>query len=409
VGSLQAVEVGSLQRVEMVDALRLADLPAYSGRHALLGVEGVVPVRVPMVRSYGWSERVRGADRATQVNHYRVYVTPLTDRRRAALGTNAVTLDNACVWLGVWHDDFSARPDSAARGLIESVRRDRAQRLSETEPRWLREVIGKDVAGRDDEDRYRRAIGGPSDAERGCRPVVFQAVAAPETLRADAWRQLALYFGIANGVPLLLLLGYGLWRLERLGADEILISKGPNRRARSREPHPLQRVFQCSDADRERYRAGRLSRRQQQRVQRRLWLAAGGTLAGMVFAGLWTFLALLLAGHVWSRPDYGWGARGVTTVALSLGLFFLIGLPVEQWRKQRLTWQDLREGRVERLTGQVHRHLIRRHKSANEYWIVMAGQRFEITDDLYDVLKDGAVYDLYQLPRSRRLLAILPR
>ena len=49
-----------------------------------------------------------------------------------------------------------------------------------------------------------------------CWPVVFQAVAAPETLRADAWRQLALYLGISNLVPLLLLLGYGLWRLDRL-------------------------------------------------------------------------------------------------------------------------------------------------------------------------------------------------
>jgi hypothetical protein len=206
-----------------------------------------------------------------------------------------------------------------------------------------------------------------------------------------------------------LLLGYGLWRLERLGADETLISKGPDGRARSREPHPLQRVFQCSDADREHYQAGRLSRRQRQRVERRLWLAAGGTLAGMVFAGLWTFLAVGLTVHVWSRPDYGWGARGAAAAALLLGLFFLIGLPVEQWRKQRLTWQDLREGRIERLTGQVHRRMIRRHKSANQYWIVMAGQRFEITDDLYNVLMDGAVYDLYQLPRSRRLLAILPR
>jgi hypothetical protein len=215
VGSLQAVKAGFLQRVEVVDAVRLADLPAYGGRNALLGVEGVVPTHPPIVRSYGWSERVRGADRTTQINHYRVYVTPLTDRRGAALGANTVTLDNACVWLGVRHDDFSARPDSAARNLIESVRRDRAQRLSETKPRWLREVIWKDVAGRDDEDRYRRAIGEPNDTERGCRPFVFQAVAAPETLRAEAWRQLALYFGIANSVPLLLLLGYGLWRLEQ--------------------------------------------------------------------------------------------------------------------------------------------------------------------------------------------------
>ncbi|MCP5195622.1 MAG: hypothetical protein H6974_02345 [Gammaproteobacteria bacterium] len=215
VGSIQAVEVGFLQRVEVVDAVRLADLPAYGGRNALLGVEGVVPMHPLMVRSYGWSERVRGADRTTQINHYRVYVTPLTNRRRAALGANTVTLDNACVWLGVRHDDFSARPDSAARSLIESVRRDRAQRLSETEPRWLREVIWKGVAGHDDGDRYRHAIGGPNDTERGCRPVVFQAVAAPETLRAEAWRQLALYFGVANLVPLLLLLGYGLWRLEQ--------------------------------------------------------------------------------------------------------------------------------------------------------------------------------------------------
>ena len=203
--------------VEVVDAVRLADLPAYGGRNVLLGVEGVVPRHPPRVRSYGWSERVRGADRTTRTHHYRVYVTPLTDRRRAALGAGAhtVTLDNACVWLGVRHDDYSARPDRAARGLIESVRRDRAQRLSATEPRWLREVIWKDAAERDDEDRYRRAIGGPNDTERGCRPLVFQAVAAPETLRAEAWRQLALYFGIANLVPLLLLLGYGLWRLEQ--------------------------------------------------------------------------------------------------------------------------------------------------------------------------------------------------
>ncbi|MCB1794422.1 MAG: hypothetical protein KDJ70_08350 [Candidatus Competibacteraceae bacterium] len=217
VGSLQAVKAGFLQRVEVVDAVRLADLPAYGGRNVLLGVEGVVPRHPPRVRSYGWSERVRGADRTTRTHHYRVYVTPLTDRRRAALGAGAhtVTLDNACVWLGVRHDDYSARPDRAARGLIESVRRDRAQRLSATEPRWLREVIWKDAAERDDEDRYRRAIGGPNDTERGCRPLVFQAVAAPETLRAEAWRQLALYFGIANLVPLLLLLGYGLWRLEQ--------------------------------------------------------------------------------------------------------------------------------------------------------------------------------------------------
>jgi len=51
--------------------------------------------------------------------------------------------------------------------------------------------------------------------QQGVLLVVFQAVAAPETLRADAWRRLALYFGIANLIPLLLLLGYGLWRLER--------------------------------------------------------------------------------------------------------------------------------------------------------------------------------------------------
>jgi hypothetical protein len=406
---MQMVEVKSLMRAEVVDAVRLAELPAYRGRHALLGVEDVVPARFTGVRSHGWSERVRGADKTTTINYYRVYVTPLTDRLRAAPDTDAVTLDDACVWLGVRHDDYAARPDSAARGLVEQVRRDHAQRLLETEPQWLREVTWQDVAGDDDTERYRRAIGGPSDAERGCRPTVFLAVAAPETLRADAWRQLALFFGLANGVPLLLLLGYGLWRLDRLGTAEILLSPRQDDPARSREPHPLQRLFQCSDADREHYRAGRLSRRQQRRVRRQLWLTAGGTLAGIVLVGLWTFLALLLTVHVWSRPDYGWGARGAATGGLLLGLFFLIGLPLEQWRAQRVTRQDLREGRVERLTGQVHRQLIRRHKSADDYWIVMAGQRFDITHDVYDALRDGAMYDLYLLPRSRRLLAILPR
>jgi hypothetical protein len=218
VGSMQVIEVRTLLRAEVVDAVRLAELPTYSGRNALLGIEDVVPARFTGVRSHGWSERVRGADKTTTINYYRVYVTPLTDRHHAAPGTDAVTLDDACVWLGVRHDDYAARPDSAARGLVEQVRRDHAQRLLETEPQWLREVIWQDVAGDDDAERYRRAIGGLSDAERGCQPTVFLAVAAPETLRADAWRQLALYFGLANGVPLLLLLGYGLWRLDRLGA-----------------------------------------------------------------------------------------------------------------------------------------------------------------------------------------------
>jgi hypothetical protein len=389
VGSMQAVEVGSLQRAEMADGLRLAELPAYGGRNALLGVENVAPARLP-IQSHGWRRYVK--EGPGRYRYSRVYVVPLTERR-GAVGSDSVTLDNACVWLGIRTDD------RAHRGELRSLREP---------PRWLREVTWGPVTTRDYEGRYRRAIGGPSDAERGCRPVVFQAVAAPEILRAAAWRQLALYFGIGNLVPLLLLLGYGLWRLDRRGADEILISKGPDGRATSREPHPLQRVFQCSDEDREHYRAGRLSRRQRQRIQRRLWLAAGGTIAGMVLAGLWTFLAIGLAGYVWSNPDYGWGARGATAAVLLLGLFFLIGLPVEQWRKQRLARQDLREGRVERLTGQVHRHMIRHHKSANEYWIIMEGRRFNITYDIHDVLKDGAVYDLYRLPRTRRLLAILP-
>ncbi|MFO7640023.1 MAG: hypothetical protein R6X17_01765, partial [Candidatus Competibacteraceae bacterium] len=179
-----------------VDGLRLAELPAYGGRNTLLGVENVVPTRLP-IQSHGWRRHVKeGPDR-----YYRVYVVPLTERS-GAVGADSVTLDNACIWLGI------RTTDRAHRGEVRSLREP---------PRWLREVTWGLIPTRDYEDRYRRAIGGPSDAERGCRPLVFQAVAAPETLRAAAWRQLALYFGIGNLVPLLLLLGYGLWRLDRLG------------------------------------------------------------------------------------------------------------------------------------------------------------------------------------------------
>ncbi|WPL16544.1 hypothetical protein Thiowin_01507 [Thiorhodovibrio winogradskyi] len=385
-GSMQAVEIGILQRAEVFDGVRLAELPAYDGRNALIGVENLVPARLP-VQSHGWRRQGEGSER-----YDRVYVVPLTERL-GAVGADSVTPDKACVWLGI---------GTADRGHREQVPGLREQ------PRWLREVTWGPLTTREHKDRYRRAIGGPSDAERGCRPVVFQSVAAPEKLQVAAWRQLALYFGLGNLVPLLMLLGYGLWRLDQLGADEILIATRANRGTTSHQPHPLQRLFQCSNEDREHYRAGRLSQRQHQRIQQQLWLAVGGTIAGMVLAGLWIFLAVIMVGHVWNTPEAGWGARAATAAALLLGLFFLIGMPVEQWRKHRLARQDLGEGRVERLTGQVHRQMIRHHKSANEYWIIMDGQRFSITDNIHALLKEGALYDLYRLPRTRRLLAILP-
>lgn len=408
VGSMQGIEAWRLQRAEVIDDLHWAELSAYQGRNTVLGVKEVMPAPVPTVRSYGWSVRVRGANRTSTTHYYRIDVVPLAASRDTLSVMSADTLDHACVWLGMSHSDVasSVPNDSATAGLGRTLRQRYAQRLMDTEPRWLREIIWPDVS-QHNEDYYRRAIGGLSDAERGCRPVVFQAVAAPPTLRTAAWQRLALYFSLGNLIPLLLLCGYGFWRLDRLGADEILMAKSPHHRAPSRPLHPLQRIFQCSDEDREHYRAGRLSDRQHQRIQHRLWLAIGGTLIGMVIAGVWTVLAIGLLWGIWTSPNYGWIAHAASLVGLLLGLLFLIGLPLEQWRQQRLIRQDLCERRVERLTGHIQRH---RHYANNTttYGIIMAGQPFTITEAIYNALNDGAVYDLYRLPRTRRLLAILP-
>lgn len=406
VGSWHAIHGWTLQRAEVVETSRLSDLSVHRGRNLLLGVRNVIPARDLTVRSYGWLERRTGPNRETASRYYRVYVTPLIDRRTMS-APGADVLDRACVWLGARHKDSSAGPASAVRGLVDRMRADRARELLATETRWLREVIWTDVAAGDDSKRYRHAIGGLDDAERGCSPLVLRAVASPETLRADAWGRLLWYFGVVNALPLLLLLGYGIWRLDRVGADELLVTTRSSQDKR-REPDPLQRAFRVSDADGEHFRAGRLSQRQQQRLRRGLWLAAGGGLAVMLFIAMAAILAILLAGHVWLGAGSGWLAKAASAAAVLLSLVFLVGWPIEQWRKYALVREDLRVGRVERLAGRLHRHMIRRHKAASAYWVILDGERFDVTDSIHAALKNDATYALYHLPRSRRLLAILP-
>lgn len=399
VASMQAMEAWRLQRAEVLDPARLADMPALHGRNLLFGAENARPAPGAAVRSYGWSKRHR-----IGLRHYRVYAVPLVDVRDS---TAAIDLDTACVWLGIRHDDSPPGAGSATRALDERVRDIHARRLRDSEPRWLREVHWEATVVPDEQQGYRLAVAGRSDAERGCTPLILRSVAPPQALRAAAWWKLAASFGIANLLPLLLLLGYGVWRLDRLGRDEILRARG-SVRGHARELHPLQRLFQCSDQDREAFLAGRLSRRQERRIRRRLRWVMGASVAALLLLAIGLLLATLLAVHAWQSPDHGWAAALISSAFALLLLGFLVGLPIERWRWHRLTRQDLREGRVERLIGPTFRHMLRRHKDRNDYWVILEGQRFDIGKAVYDVLEDGGRYAIIHLPHSRRLLAILP-
>ena len=196
-------QLAGVERSADLLALREApQIPAYFEVHGLKPKPGAS-------RSLAWVDEYQDASRLWVRERWRLLVVPL----QVADNVDPADPDRSCVWLAQLIPDYPST--TANQSLHQRWLRDELARLESTEPRWLLDALSAHGGGRSlqrQRTRYRDAVGGLTDAERGCTPRLYAAVAGPAAERRTGWMQLAWLLLAANGVPPLLL---GLWWLGR--------------------------------------------------------------------------------------------------------------------------------------------------------------------------------------------------